>query len=266
MRRIWTRDSLAMPATTRNAANFAAESVSTYVPGQRLSQQITRRMSEVLPVPSLKPRSLSEPLARHASEWQGNTLQIEAGKSQVKGRSKHDFEKLQNDVKVSQAFRVAQALTVRALMIKGVSQANIAQTGLSVDAIKQNWEFRQDKDRQGSPETGLHFEEYHLRHDLHGKDSMTTKRSTRKFHRLHATEAEAHPDDENMVWTNVNGRLIGSHRVLLPAPLMRTASDPIVKTQSFLWQTPEHSERPRRIPAYVVITRSTFETRTRSEP
>jgi len=86
------------------------------------------------------PRRFSKPLARHASEWQGNTLQIEAGKSEVKGCSKHDLEKLKNNFKLSQAFKVAQALTVRALIIKGVSQANIAQTGLltSVEAIKQS--------------------------------------------------------------------------------------------------------------------------------
>ena len=130
MRRVWTRDSLAMPANTRNAAKFADE--SAYMPGQRLSHQITRQTSEVLPSPFLKPCCFSEPLARHASKMQGTTLHIEAGKRQVKGCSKHDFEKLKNDIKVSQAFKVAQALTVRALIIKGVSRANIAQTGLSV--------------------------------------------------------------------------------------------------------------------------------------
>jgi len=263
-KRVWTRDSLTKPATTRNAAKFAAESMSTYMPGQRLSHQSTRRTSEV----SLDdmPRRFSEPLARHASEWQGNTLQIEAGKSEVKGCSKHDLEKLKNNFKLSQAFKVAQALTVRALIIKGVSQANIAQTGLltSVEAIKQSWDFQEEKERKGLPTTGKHFEEYHLREDLHGKDSMTTKRTTCKFQLLHATEAEAHLDDENMVLTNLNGRPIRPRRVLLPAPL--TASTPIVRAQSFRWQTPEHSERIRGIPAYVGLTRSTFETRTRSEP
>jgi len=264
MSRVWTRDSLAKPATSRNAAKFAAE--SAYMPGQRLSHQITRRTSKV----SLDdmPRRCSEPLARHASEWQGNTLQIEAGKSEVKGCSKHDLEKLKNDFKVSQAFKVAQALTVRALIIKGVSQANIAQTGLltSVEAIKQSWDFQEEKERQGLNTMGKHFEEYHLREDLHGKDSMMTKRTTRKFHLLHATEADAHLDDENEKLTNLNGRPIRPRRVLLPAPLIRTASTPIVRAQSFRWQTPEHSERIRGIPAYVVLTRSTFETRTRSEP
>ena len=264
MSRVWTRDSLAKPATSRNAAKFAAE--SAYMPGQRLSHQITRQTSEVLPSPFLKPCCFSEPLARHASKMQGTTLHIEAGKRQVKGCSKHDFEKLKNDIKVSQAFKVAQALTVRALIIKGVSRANIAQTGLSVEAIKQSWDFGEDKDRQGLPVTGLHFEEYHLREDLHGKDSMTTKRNTRKSYLLHATDTKARLDDENMVLTNLNGRPIRPRRVLLPAPLIRTASTPIVKAQRFQWQIPEHCERPRGIPAYVVLTRSTFETRTRSEP
>jgi len=77
----------------------------------------------------------------------------------------------------ARSFNVAQALTVRALIIKGVSRENIAKSWLVPEAIDRSWDFLEKRSSQLS-------EEYYLR-DFHGDQGALQQRIARKFRLVH---------------------------------------------------------------------------------
>jgi len=79
------------------------------------------------------------------------------------------------------SFNLSTALTVRALMIKGVSRANIARTGLSLKGM--SWNNLEDE-YQGPSRAWMHPEHNYLQ-DLHSEKDLMKERITLKFQQLH---------------------------------------------------------------------------------
>jgi len=75
---------------------------------------------------------------------------------------------------------LSTALTVRALMIKGVSRANIARTGLSLKGM--SWDILEE-DHQGPSRALTHPEDYYLE-DLHSGKDLMKERIAVKFQQL----------------------------------------------------------------------------------
>jgi len=76
---------------------------------------------------------------------------------------------------LARSSNVADALTVRALMIKGVSRFNIAQSGLSLKANKMNWDVL-EADRQ-MPSARKHFKRHCLGDQLCDEDLVQKRYS-----------------------------------------------------------------------------------------
>ena len=96
------------------------------------------------------------------------------------------------DGNYERSFNLATNLTVRALLIKGVSRAIIAKSGLSLTAM--NWDMLENKNHQRPSATTHLSEEYYVQ-DLYGEeDSDLMKKPcgpmSRKFYQQYVSNAK----------------------------------------------------------------------------
>ena len=72
-------------------------------------------------------------------------------------------------------------------MIKGVSRANIAKSGLMLNAM--SWDMLEDKNYQ-RPSTTTHLREEYYIQDFHGEEDLMKKRIPPKFYQVYDAEAK----------------------------------------------------------------------------
>jgi len=248
------RRSFSMPTNTRrsNDPTTFTGSESICVPGQRLSQnkQITGRyMSEVVPL--TKPHRLKtcEPLTRHVRFQTAGHQGLSTTPDKLD--SARSF-KVPTDKLVSErSLKVAQALTVRALKIKGVSRANIAHAGLSVEAIDRGWGLHDaenwEKNCHGKTETE-HLED-NPSQDPHDQKLVALDATSSPWQ----TERQVH----DTCVLSKRSRWQGLATFVRSGQVKQRDPTATLRTQtSFRWETPFGSEKTRRIATFVVLSRT----------
>jgi len=197
-------------------------------------------------VPITKPLRLKtcEPLTRHVRSQTAGHQGFSMSPDKLDSTKSFKVSVSDDKLVSERGLKVAQARTGRALKIKGVSRANIALTGLSVEAMNQG--RRLHDFCRGLPATE-HLEENPLR-DFHDQKLVALDATSSPWQ----TERQLH--DTRVL--SKRSRWQGLATFVQNGQVKQRAPTATLRTQTtFRWETPFGSEKTRRIAAFVVLSR-----------